>query len=708
MTDIREVDVQSGDDYPITQGQMVLDPRPGQGMGSPVEVDQGRKDLVQCLLTRVQDAQKRYEKDFDRMKSNLDIVKNGCEKEWDKDKQYVANITGRHVAQKTNMLYAKNPRVRARKADRVWYQIWDGNIETAKAAMQLLAGAIGGTGVAPELVPQLQQSQALVADIQRGLSEQRMLTKIGETLEILFHHFTDVTDPTFKLQVKQLVRRVTGTGVGYVKLGFQRQTGKTPIILNRLADSQEKLMHIEGLIKNINDGENDQNLEAEKTELELIIKSLAESPDVVLQEGLVFDFPKSWDVIPIGNVKMLKGFVGCDAVAERMWLTPSQVMEYYNVDLKQGSYKTYTRDGEQGSGDFACCYEYYDKKDGLLYTLCDGYEDFLEEPRKPNISIPQFFPYYTLSWNDIEHAKDVFPPSDVEKMKSQQREHNRQREALRQHRIANTPRYVGAKGAMEIEDKQAIMSSVPHEILLVNAIEKGMKPSDLIAPMQFAAIDARLYDSAEVYQDYLLVLGNQQANLGTTSGDTATESTIAENSRMVSTNADVDEMDDFLSALARGAGVVLLKEMSPETVAKIAGQFAVWPQWSAEEITEQLWLEVEAGSSGKPHQAVDLQNWIQLLPLALQTGEISPTWLAKETVKRMDDKVDLDEAIVANLPAIMVLNRQQQVTAQAGNAENPPEQQGPEGGDNVVRPQFPRPAPNDIRQGQVPRPGEAI
>jgi hypothetical protein len=100
---------------------------------------------------------------------------------------------------------------------------------------------------------------------------------------------------------------------------------------------------------------------------------------------------------------------------------------------------------------------------------------------------------------------------------------------------------------------------------------------------------------------------------------------------------------------------------------------------SLADIANELFLEVEAGSSGKPNQAVEVQNFQQLAPLLMQIPGITPYWLAKEAVKRLDDRIDLTEALSAGMPSIVTQNRM-------GGMGGPQQQLPPPGGDGAAPP----------------------
>ena len=49
-----------------------------------------------------------------------------------------------------------------------------------------------------------------------------------------------------------------------------------------------------------------------------------------------------------------------------------------------------------------------------------------------------------------------------------------------------------------------------------------------------------------------------------------------------------------------------MREMSLPSVQKIVGIGAVWPELSREEIANEVLLEIEAGSMGRPNQAQEI------------------------------------------------------------------------------------------------------
>jgi len=126
--------------------------------------------------------------------------------------------------------------------------------------------------------------------------------------------------------------------------------------------------------------------------------------------------------------------------------------------------------------------------------------------------------------------------------------------------------------------------------------------------------------------------------------------------------------------------------MSTDQVKKIVGQGAVWPELTNEQVQEEIFLEIEAGSTGKPNQAAELRNIERMLPYLLQLPGIDPKWVVKEVLKRLDDKLDIDSALSENVPSIVAMNAVKNAEAAMGQMSGVanPGMQAAQGGNNVV------------------------
>lgn len=630
-------------------------------------IAQERKTLVAKIISDVTYARDVYYKDdFNQMRDDMQFAYDGADPEWldSTDPRYVANIVQRHIQQKTASLYAKNPVATAKRKPRMDFAIWDEDMTSIIQAFQILqSGAYDLNAI------------SLLQDYQQGTTHRQMVNKIARTLEIIYGYYQDAQNPSFKSEMKQLVRRVVTCGVGYVKLGYQRINGKSPDTARILYDYDRRLKTLQRLISDSKDNTGyDYSADIEQTKL--LIQQLHTDPEILLKEGLIFNFPMSTAIIPDTRTTNLIGFKNSEWVAEEYHFTGDEIKEIWQKDVTMGGGKSYiqrtdtnqfwiglvdqdgnkVRKPENEGCSVYRVWEVYNIKTGLVYTVAEGYCDFLEEPHAPEIESNSFYPYEPLIFNNIESSTKLFPRSDVFLIRDQQREINRQREGLRNHRIANRPKYIAPRGALEDDDKERLESHKDSSIIEINNLKIGQNSAEIIQPMKMAGVDPNLYDVQQSYDDMLRVIGTQEANLGGTSNSTATEASIGASSAASSADSNRDDLDMCLSNIARVSGEILFAELDAETAKKIAGPGAVWPVLTREERSNEIFLDIQAGSSGKPNQALQIANFERLTPLFLQMPDLNKTRLLKEGVMRLGDNLDVNEFIQTGAPSIQALN----------------------------------------------------
>lgn len=673
--------------------------------------EQSRAAAVTRWQERILSARDHWEKEaFDQIRKNMRLARGD---QWsdaaagkntlpvpdllndDPGTRYVANIILRHIHARTASIYGKNPKFVARRNKRMTSTVWDGNFQSLQQAVQSLTMAMQAPAD-PNAAAMAVQAQAIIQDAQQTIAQNKQLDRVAETLERLFEHEISEQPVPFKVQMKGTVRRALTTGVGYVKVGYQRIMGLRPEVESELNDMSERLATLERLAADVADGEIfDGAPEMDQLRTMLAQMQSADQNQIVLREGLSFTYPNTTAIIPDPAIQQLRGFVGAEWVAEEFVLTRDRIKEVYKVDVgANGNVRTYmdtsgrfTRtDGLGGAGNLPedarfCVWEIYDRTSGLVYVVCDGYPDYLVEPSTPDVQLERFFPWFPFVTNEVYDERTIFPPSDVSLLKDMQLEINRARQGLREHRRAARPKTVARKGVLEQTDKENISTAPAHSVIELLGLPENMRVEDAIMAFPGSQIDPNLYDTNAAYEDMLRVVGVQEANLGGTSGATATESSIAEGSRMSSVSSIIDDLDEFLTELARTCGQILMAEMPPERVKEIVGPGAAWPELSRAQIAREIFLDVEAASTGRPNKQQEIQNATQMMPLLLQIPGLSPEWLAREMLRRLDDRIDLTDAFAAGLPSIQALNSTKQMPS--GDPGSDPNQQGAEGGNNA-------------------------
>lgn len=674
----------------------------------PREAPEGtdeRKALVTKWQERVRQAKAHWSNDFARMRADMKFA---AGYQWPDmktadDDRYVANIVLRHIKHRTAGLYGKNPRAVAKRREKLLSTTWDGTMASLQAAQQqlmmaqqLMSDPFADPIMAGQAAAQAAQANAVVGDAMNAMQQAQLMNKVAKTLELLYQYSLDEQAIPFIDGMKDCVRRAVTTGVGYTKLGFQRAMARKPETERQLSDYADRLAVIERLAADIADGEIDPNA-AEAEQLRLAMQALSNEPMVIVREGLDISYPDSTAIIPSPKTKRLRNFVGAPWVAEEFLLTADDIKETYQVDVgncnttrqyekvnnitnEVSSFEPWSHDKKTDS--LYCVWEIYSKQDGLVYVVCDGYDEFLVEPGSPDVYLERFYPWFPLVFNEMYQPGCIFPMSDVRLIRDMQLEMNRARQGLREHRLANRPKIVVASGQLDDEDREKLVEHPPNAVIELNALQPGQAVDQLLQPFKAPPIDPALYDVSAPFEDVLRVVGAQEANLGGTSGASATETSIAESSRMSGQSSDVDDLDQMLTDMARAAGQILLLEMSVETVTELVGPGAVWPETTRVDAAREIYLEIEAGSTGRPNKAAEVQNATQLAPIIMQIPGINPEWFAREMIRRLDDKLDLTDAFATGLPSMAAMNRTPQM-APGGGPERDPNQQGDQGGDNV-------------------------
>lgn len=645
--------------------------------------------------------------DFSRMRTAMQWATWGADKAWVETRRYTINLIGRHIAQKAASLYARNPTVVVRPAEMMDGVMWDGSIASLTSAME---AAQMGDPMALEIV----------ADYQRVTLDRQAREQFANTVRLVVQR---TWDKTFKAEIKQAVRRALTCGVAYVQFDVYRTVGMSPDVMERVHDTRTRIAALEASSATAGSEKYHQDRDAELEQLRLSLAALESEPQVVEQEGIIYSYPRATEIIPDPGCRSLRGFIGAEWVARERYMSPEQVFAVYGVNL-EGRHQGYVaaKMGMAGrhlytSGKrddaLACVWEVYHKKDGTRFVICDGWEDFLEAPHPPPVYRKGFWPWIAIVFNEVELPDGkLFPPSHVMLLREAQDEINQAKQGLREHRRASRPVYLAPVNAFREEEIKAITEVDTFGIVFVQGMAPGTKSEDLLVPVRKHPIDPAIYETSGSIHDMQLVAGEQQANLGPTSGATATEAAIAEQSRGKDIGEDADSLDDSLSMLADEVAAMALDALDAVTVKRIVGEGAVWPEMARQDIAEQLQIEVKAGSSGRPNQAAEVAKLERIAPYLLQIPGINPQWLAEEFIKRLDDHLQLADALAPSMPSITSLNAMQTKMAAGGalppvSASDDPAAQGDQGGYTDQRPPAPRggPQPAFDDSGGMGQPG---
>lgn len=667
------------------------------------------KARVMEWLDKIAHAERLYRPAFKRMRDCMDLVAFGGSKQWTDAEKYVVPVIARHINLAVAQLYAKDPRVVVKRKERMLYTVWDGRPDTIAQA-KLAADAALVDPMADPVGAEMARMNfdAIMQDVTAAAEYNLMADRTAKTLQLLWAHFMAEQTLGTKKQLKALVRRTKTTGVGYVKLGFQRQYEPSPEMDSRIQDITQQIANAQQLQREVDRGdvqEDSPEVEELRSTLEALQKQVP-----LAREGLVLSYPRSTRVIIDPACDNLTTLSGSKWLAEMFLLTCREIEAIYGVKVdgsKAKAMAAFEMESDKSRRKGALrVYEVQDKETGTFFTICEGHDGYLKRPDLPPVLLERFFNVFTLVFNDVEHETELFPASDVWRARHMQDEYNRSREGRREHRVAARPYYVSQKGMLEDEDKDRLAGHAAHEIVELNSLPDGQSVDKVLQRGPVANIDPNLYEVETINTDFLRTVGSQEANLGGLSGATATESSIAESSRVSSIADNVDDLDELLSDLARNGGQVLLHEMSKQTVLEIVGPGAVWPDAppSRKELADELMLSIKAGSSGRPNKAAEIANIERAVPFLVQTPGINPKPLVEKYADLLD--IDIDELYLEGALSIVAQNQIVGSAAPpAGGNGSAPAAQGNQGGS---RPQGEVADAPQRAEGAFPQPGEAV
>ena len=510
----------------------------------------------------------------------------------------------------------------------------------------------------------------VLQDFMEGKQWEQLVNKVGETLTKLYDRQLATQEPEFKTQAKDAVDRACVASVAYVRVNLCRAGEQEELTQTATKSPEmERVKRAKQILDQLDKGLITME-SAQITTLRSLVSSLGMDEGSLysgaLTERLVFDFPSPTSIIVDTRCRRLKGFIGARWIAEEYKFPLSYVNALFGTDIKVGgdlkTYQQLNQSGEltsmqSGADDLTpddradpliCLWEVFDLDTKTTFIVCEGWPDYVVQPKPHKGVNKSFWPIFALVFNSVEtepgSKASIYPPSDVQLGKAQQKEWNRSRNELRGQRVGNRPFYVVANNAISAEDLKKIATAEGNQVVSVN-LPPNAKLNDVLMAYQPAPIDPLVYDTNSIKEDLLLATGAQEANLGPAQANvTATNSTIAEQSRTVVAASNADDLDDWLNSIAEYSGGLMLREFSQETVKMAVGRGAVWPQseQSKEAFSNELLLQSVSASSGRPNKALNISNWSQLLPLLLQAGA-NPYALIEETVKVYDANIDVEK-----------------------------------------------------------------
>lgn len=469
-----------------------------------------------------------------------------------------------------------------------------------------------------------------------------------------------------KKQAKKVVRSNYTTSVGWLKCSYQEDPSKDPLIENRVKDTQDNILRIETLLRNIDDPQLASNHELELAQLKEALAGLETQQEVKVAKGLSLDFVLSEDILVLDTtVRAITDYQRASAMDHRVWMTTMQYQTRFKY-MPKGAKKYSEQPGQSnqpqqtdapGPADtLLCVHEVWDQDSNRIFYVCDGEEGFCEPPSSPDWTGKRWYPFFLVAFNEIDGS--FYPLSDVELTDKLVKEYNQNRDDQVRDRKACLPVNVVRKGgALTPEDVKRIANREGSDVIMVEGVGGQPLTNDMFVG-QLGKMDAAAYDTTSTRYDMERMLGGSDSSTGSiTKAKTLGEAEILTAALRGRTDERRDTIEDMLNELGPYAIEIMLRKYSAEEVRAIAGPEAEWPQMSIDEIFNMVSVEVRAGSTGKPNQAQEQERWTKLLPIVneavAKVAELRENGqdalaeavieLTRETLRRFDERIDIEQ-----------------------------------------------------------------
>lgn len=501
-----------------------------------------------------------------------------------------------------------------------------------------------------------------------GAERYAAVKNFARTLTVILNRCM-VKDAKLKRRAKSAIRSIQATGEGWLKMAYLREWDEDPTMKSRLSNAQDNLKRIEYLLNKITDPAERDQTEAERAELEQQIAALSQQVEVIKSEGLVIDVVAPEDMLILDqSCKEFGAYVEARAIAQGMWWTKEEYEELFGwpEDGKPAPKlrNKPSNDDKQSKADqgeqWVRGWEVWDRISNTVYTFAEGMTDYCREPFQPKKLGERWYPFFRWGWNQVDGSAD--PVSDTELQRSLQDEYYESRTQYANHRKDSMPvRLVRKSGNLTPDDVDKITHRRSRDIIPVEGLP-GKPINDDIGELPGVTLNPAVYDTSAIRVDMELMAGRGDAAAGTVANaKTATEAEILREGLQTRSQERRDGIEDDLQEMAQYAAEILLQELTIEQVQRIAGEDAVWPQASKDEIFDLVEIDIRAGSTGMPNRAREREQWAQVMPLikdtvvqisqAQQAGQPDVATalkkLLKETLTRYDERIDLEEFLPA-------------------------------------------------------------
>ena len=530
-------------------------------------------------------------------------------------------------------------------------------------------------------------------------------TRLAMTLELVIDQLWK--EGNLKRAGKKMVRSALTVGPGWFKATMLTQKTPAPQLEHELATQQDLLAAIEAKRQQIADGDV-QDPDLEKLELQEKIKGLQAKLTKKQRYGLMTDFVRAEDIQVSLDVADLADYKDANWIANDIYVLKTSIRERFprltEDDIKgaatyyQKQTPTHNNQQESVLGDnnaeagqfsktqssqagnisgkdveFLKIIEIWDRSSQLIRTVVDGVKKWAVEPYPPPQATKRFYSFFLLEFYPVDGQRH--PQSLAWRLRKLQDEYSNTRSNQRLVRQRSIPGVIFDSGAIDHDEALKTANAVNGEMIPIKTNSEQPLQNIFIAK-PLSTYNPELYNTEPILSDMERISGVQEALQQSTSTanqpKTATEASIQQTGFQSRTSSDRDGLEEVLDDLAEYTAECAIQECSLSWVQRVCGPKAFWlgpndqtgaPGMDVEDLLTMVEVEIDAGTTGKPNSAADKANWATILPLLeksimqIRQAQQADPGLAdallrvlQETLRRMDDRLDLEEFIPKGAP----------------------------------------------------------
>lgn len=497
-----------------------------------------------------------------------------------------------------------------------------------------------------------------------NLEQEPWVRPFAKTMETILNR--QMREAGLKDAAKNAVRSVFSAALGWVKVTYQRDLHRDPLIIRRMNDTQDEILRVESLARGLDDPSKGGEQEATLAKLGELLGALALKAEVTVSEGLAIDSLRVEDLVfPPEAIQSIDQYRRLPWIDQKLWMCREEAEELFKRKIPRATVYPSRDDlsaqdrpasSTPGKGlDLLCIHETWWRRQLNVYTWAEGGDCWLREPYAPPRLGRQWYPYFPLAFYLVDGR--LRPLTLVEMLRDLQDEYGRARTQQSEHRRISIPHWVTDRTTDRTSIEKWEVAGIG-DVIVVDA--QGRPVREVFMPAEPPPYNPQIYDTVPIRVDFDQISGLSDAQRGAVlRAKTATEAEIQQTG-MASRIAEMqDAVEDWIQNISTYSSDVLLQELTAEQASALAGQDALWVQLDKDRAFNLIQIEVRAGTSGKPDERRRQEIWIQLMPIlqqllgAIQQARMTgipgadTTWvaLARETLRRFDERLDLEELL---------------------------------------------------------------